>query len=166
MIFTLQAKLNHPDAGEIGKRLYHYDDPVNGVFCERLVDSVSQMLAIMMSTVATAVQLTCILHARFGSPPIKLTSHCSTQHCQPAVSSIPSRTMAARVTSATACGQKPLLTASMTSSSSPMIHASGSASTCSTSSQKRLNPLSALLSQRLTDRRQLQADKSLMPRSD
>ena len=51
MIFTLHAKLNHPDAGEIGKRLYHYDDPINGVFCERLVDSVSQMLATMMGTV-------------------------------------------------------------------------------------------------------------------
>ncbi len=51
MIFTLHAKLNHPDAGEIGKRLYHYDDPDHGVTCERLVDSVSQMLATMMGTV-------------------------------------------------------------------------------------------------------------------
>lgn len=38
-VHTLHARLNHPDAGEIGKTCYHYDDPEHGVYCEQLVAS-------------------------------------------------------------------------------------------------------------------------------
>ena len=43
-LFTLHARLNHPDAGEIGKTTYHYDDPDHGVYCEQLVESTTNAI--------------------------------------------------------------------------------------------------------------------------
>jgi len=43
-VHTLHARLNHPDAGEIGKTTYHYDDPKHGVYCEQLVASTSEAI--------------------------------------------------------------------------------------------------------------------------
>lgn len=43
-VHTLHARLNHPDAGEIGKTCYFYDDPKHGVYCEQLVRSTSSAI--------------------------------------------------------------------------------------------------------------------------
>ena len=44
MIYTLHPRLNHPDAGEVGKSCYFYDDPAHGVYCEQLVKSTSEAI--------------------------------------------------------------------------------------------------------------------------
>ena len=43
-LFTLHARLNHPDAGEVGKTCYHYDDVKHGVYAEQLVESVTETI--------------------------------------------------------------------------------------------------------------------------
>ena len=44
MIHTIYPRLNHPAAGEIGKKLYHYDDGYVEVFCEPLVQSTTEAI--------------------------------------------------------------------------------------------------------------------------